>query len=222
MTNYPKTPRNRVKRLPKRGHYDQETIFKILDSHFVCHVSFVAEGQPFIIPTIYGRKGEQIYFHGSGKSRLMQTLGQGLAVALCVTQVDGIVVARSAFHSSLNYRSVVVFGQAEVVPEDEKMAALEVVTNHIIPGRWDEARPVTPKELKATAVLKMTIASASAKIRTGGANDEPEDYALPVWAGVIPLYTGVQPCLPDDQLDGQIPVPASVRLYPSHRFNPES
>lgn len=218
MTDYSKKSLNKIKRLPNRGHYDQDTIFKILDSHFVCHVSFVVDGQPFIIPTIYGRRGDSIYFHGSVKSRLMQTLTSGVPIALAVTQVDGIVVARSAFHSSLNYRSVVLFGRAEIVPEENKAEALEVVTDHIIPGRWSEARPVTAKELKVTSVLKMVIDSASAKIRAGGPNDEAEDYALPVWAGVIPLQVQTAGIQPDEKLTKGIEVPQSVKQYPAARF----
>lgn len=218
MKEYAKKPINKVKRLPKRGYYDQKTIFQILDSHFVCHLSFVVDGQPYIIPTIYGRHDNFIYFHGSTKSRLMQTLGQGVPIALGVTLVDGIVVARSAFHSSLNYRSVVLFGRAQVVEEVEKATALEIVTEHIIPRRWSEARPITSKELKVTSVLKMVIDSASAKIRTGGPNDEEEDYVLPVWAGVIPLQLQAGDFLPDEKLNPGIAVPSSVQDYPTYRF----
>src|SRR5690348_365079 len=159
------TPRTRINRLPKRGDYSRETIYGILDAAFLCHVGFVVEGQPYVIPTGYGRIGDVLYLHGSAASRMLRTLGQGFDVCVTVTLVDGLVLARSAFHHSFNYRSVVVFGNARVVADkDEKMAALRAFTNQVIPGRWDEARHPNENEMKVTTVLALPLEEASAKI----------------------------------------------------------
>lgn len=187
MSEFQKTPRNKVKRIPKRGHYDHETIFGILDAGFLCHVGFVVEGQPFVIPTAYGRDGDKIYLHGSSKSRMMMSLNEGLSVCLTVTHLDGLVLARSAFHHSMNYRSAVIFGKAHLVEGEEKDRALFLISESILKGRWDEVRGPNPQELKATTVLCVTIETASAKVRTGPPGDEEEDYALPIWAGVLPM-----------------------------------
>lgn len=187
MTDYPKTDRNKVKRIPKRGHYDKETIFEILDSAFIAHVGFIVNGQPFVIPTAYGRDGDCIYLHGATTSRMLVNLKLGIPACLTVTHLDGLVLARSTFHHSMNYRSAVVFGRAKEVEGEEKMHALKIVTENILKGRWDESRLPNAKEMKATSVLRLDIDEASAKIRTGPPGDEKEDYELPIWAGVVPL-----------------------------------
>ena len=184
------TERTRLRRLPKRGAFETDTIYAILDEGFVCHIAFVVEGQPFAIPTGYARRGEEIYIHGSAASRMLRTLGDGVEMCLTVTLVDGLVLARSAFHHSMNYRSVVVLGKARLVTDDgEKREALRGFTDHIVPGRWPDLRPVTDQELKATTVLALPIREASAKVRTGPPIDDEEDYDWPIWAGVVPLYT---------------------------------
>jgi nitroimidazol reductase NimA-like FMN-containing flavoprotein (pyridoxamine 5'-phosphate oxidase superfamily) len=187
MDTFPKSTRNTVKRIPKRGRYDRATIYEILDAAFLCHVGFSIDGQPFVIPTAYGREGDTIYLHGATTSRMLVLLQKGLPVCLTVTRLDGLVLARSAFHHSMNYRSAVVFGQATLVPDEQKERALEVISEQILRGRWAETRKPYPKELKATTVLAVTIEEASAKIRTGPPGDEPEDYELPIWAGVLPI-----------------------------------
>jgi uncharacterized protein len=182
------TSRTRVNRLPKRGDYSQKTIYAILDAGFLCHAGFVVDGQPYVIPTGYGRAGDTLYLHGSAASRMLRTLAGGVDVCVTVTLLDGIVLARSAFHHSMNYRSVVMLGKASAVEADaEKAAALRVISEQIVRGRWDDVRKPTAQELKATAVLKLPIEEASAKIRTGPPLDDEEDYALNVWAGVLPL-----------------------------------
>jgi nitroimidazol reductase NimA-like FMN-containing flavoprotein (pyridoxamine 5'-phosphate oxidase superfamily) len=188
MDSYLPTQRTQVRRLPKRGVYDRAQVHAILDEGFVCHVGFVADGQPYVIPTNYVRCGELIYIHGSAASRMLRTLGQGIEVCLTVTLLDGLVLARSAFHHSVNYRSVVVLGPARLVTEGaEKMEALRALTNHIVPGRWEEVRPPNEQEMKATSVLALPLEEVSAKMRTGNPVDDEEDYALPVWAGVVPV-----------------------------------
>ena len=182
------TSRTRVNRLPKRGDYSQKTIYAILDAGFLCHAGFVVDGQPYVIPTGYGRAGDTLYLHGSAASRMLRTMAGGVDVCVTVTLLDGIVLARSAFHHSMNYRSVVMLGKASAVEADaEKAAALRVISEQIVRGRWDDVRKPTAQELKATAVLKLPIEEASAKIRTGPPLDDEEDYALNVWAGVLPL-----------------------------------
>ena len=197
---YQITDRNKVKRVPQRGHYDKETLYKILDAGFLCHAGFVVGGQPFVIPTIYGRKDNRLFFHGATTSRMLVNLKEGIPVCVTVTHLDGLVLARSAFHHSMNYRSVVVFGKAHEVPETEKEEALYVVSENIMKGRWDEVRTPNAKELKATTVLAIDIEQASSKIRTGPPKDEPEDYELDVWAGVLPIVNTVQPALDDEDL----------------------
>ena len=188
MNTFPKTDRNKVKRLPKRGHYDAETIYAILDAGFICHVGFSVGGQPYVIPTGYGRDGDRIYIHGSAASRMLKNLDQGIPVCITVTHLDGLVLARSAFHHSMNYRSAVVFGTAILVEgEAEKNHALKVISDNILKGRWDEVRGPNAKELKGTMVLAIEIEEASAKIRTGPPGDDEPDYELPVWAGVLPI-----------------------------------
>jgi uncharacterized protein len=189
--------RTRVKRLPKRGVYDRETIYAILDEAYLCHIGFVVDGSPVVLPTIHWREGDMLYVHGSSASRMLRTLRdggradeaqQGCDACVTVTLLDGLVVARSAFHHSMNYRSAVIFGKAvEVSDPEEKLRALAALVEHVLPGRSVDARPPNDIELKATLVLKMPIEEASAKIRTGGPVDDDEDYALPIWAGVVPL-----------------------------------
>ncbi|MCB1024899.1 MAG: pyridoxamine 5'-phosphate oxidase family protein [Acidobacteria bacterium] len=182
------TPRTKVKRIPKRGNFDRKTIYSILDEAFICHVGFAVDGQPFVIPTAYARSGDNMLIHGSSASRMMRSLSEGIDVCVTVTLIDGLVLARSAFHHSMNYRSVVVFGKARLIEEKtEKYEALRLFTEHVIPNRWDEVRKPNDLELKATTVLSLPIEEASAKIRTGDPVDDEEDYDLDVWAGVMPL-----------------------------------
>ncbi len=206
MSTYIPTERTQVKRLPKRAAYDKAQVHAILDEGFVCHVGFAIDGQPYVIPTLYARAGERIYFHGSAASRMLRSAGEGVPVCLTVTLVDGFVLARSAFHHSMNYRSVVVLGSARPVTHDaEKREALHLFTNHIVPGRWEEVRQPTDQELKATSVLALDLNEVSAKVRTGPPLDEEEDYALPVWAGVIPLEIGFGEPVPDSRLQPGAP-----------------
>jgi uncharacterized protein len=214
MERFAPTERTTLKRLPKRAEYDRERVYAILDEAFICHVGFVVEGQPVVIPTGYGRIGNVLYIHGSAASRMLRTLGGGVDVCVTVTLVDGLVLARSVFHHSFNYRSVVVFGRARVVTETaEKVAALHAFTEHVIPGRWQEAREPNDGELKATTVLALPLEEASAKIRTGPPIDDEEDYALPVWAGVLPLRLVTAEAIKDEQLPADIALPDYVRDY---------
>lgn len=208
---FERTNRNQIKRIPNRGHYDRATIYGILDAGFLCHVGFVVDGQPFVIPTLYGRSGDSVYVHGSAASRLLKNLAQGINVCLTVTHVDGLVLARSAFHHSMNYRSAVLFGSAVEVAGDEKERGLFVISEQVLKGRWHEVRPPVEKELKATSVLRLDIESASAKIRTGPPSDEPEDYALPIWAGVVPIAQRFCAVEPDERLGESIEEPQSLK-----------
>jgi nitroimidazol reductase NimA-like FMN-containing flavoprotein (pyridoxamine 5'-phosphate oxidase superfamily) len=212
-----KTPRTRLKRLPKRGAHDFATIAAILDEGFFCHVGFVAGGQPYVIPTGYGRKGRTLYIHGSFASRMLNELAIGISMCLTVTLVDGLVLARSGFHSSINYRSVVVLGRTTVVEGEEKAAALEIISEQILPGRWADIRWPNRKELKATTVLKLHIDEASAKTRTGPPLDDEDDYALECWAGVLPLKLMLGEPVADSRLQRDIPVPAYARTFPRLR-----
>ena len=190
--------KNRVRRVPKRGHYDTETINKILDKEFMCHVGFVHEEYPVVIPTLYGREGNRIYLHGSTASRMMKTLGKGVPVSIGVTRVNSLVLARSAFHHSANYESVVVFGTAILLEsKEDKLHALKVISDNILMNRWEECRTPSEKELKATAVLAVTIEEASAKVREGGPVDDKPDYELPIWAGELPINKTFGSPIPD-------------------------
>jgi len=201
METYIPTDRTQVRRLPKRGVYDKAQVHAILDEGRICHVGFVMDGQPFVIPTGYVRRGDLLYFHGSAASRMLRESAAGIPVSVTVTLLDGFVLARSAFHHSMNYRSVVILGRARLVTElDEKMEALRCFTNHIMAGRWEEVRQPTPVEMKATSVLALTLEEVSAKVRTGGPIDDEEDYALPVWAGVVPVRLEAGEPIPDDRL----------------------
>jgi len=214
MSDFTPTDRTQVKRLPKRGKYERETVFAILDAGFVCHVGFTVDGQPYVIPTNYGRSGDTLYLHGSAASRMLRTLSEGVPVSVTVTHVDGLVLARSAFHHSVNYRSVVVLGTARLVTDPaEKMEALRVFTEHVMKGRWDDVRQPTEQELKATSVLALPLEEVSAKVRTGGPIDDEEDYTLPVWAGVLPLETVAKAPLPDPQRKSDRPLPEYLKLY---------
>lgn len=208
------TSRSEVKRLAKRGDYSVETIHGILDEGFLCHVGFVADGQPFVIPTGYGRSGNALYLHGSALSRMLQTLAQGIEVCVTVTLLDGLVLARSAFHHSMNYRSAVLFGKARLIEsEEEKLQALRVISEHILPGRWDDVRQPRANELKATLVLGLPIEEASSKVRTGPPIDDENDYDLDVWAGVLPLSLAPGEALNDPRLKHSITPPDYVKRY---------
>jgi len=211
---YPPTERTRVKRLPDRGKYDAETVHAILDEAFVCHVGFVVDGQPFVIPTNFGRVGNTVYLHGSSASRMLRTLSEGVQVCVTVTLVDGLVLARSAFHHSVNYRSVVILGRAIPVEDpQEKNRALAAFTEHIMRGRWDAVRQPTEQELKATSVLAIPLEEVSAKVRIGPPKDDEEDYSLPIWAGVLPLPVVPGKPIPDPRLNAGIETPENVLQY---------
>ena len=221
MSDGPYSDRVRVRREPERGVYDAQTVHAILDAGTVCHLGYVVDGQPYVVPTLYGRAGDRLVVHGSTASRALRT-GSSLSVCVTVTLLDGLVLARSLFNHSANYRSVVVLGQATVVAEEDKVAALRVLTEHVVPGRWDEARAPHDKELRATALLWLDLAESSAKVRTGPPEDETEDLALDVWAGVLPLEVSAGFPVPDPALRPGIEVPVSVRRWvpgeARHRF----
>jgi uncharacterized protein len=185
--------RIRVKREPQRARYDRETIDAILDEGLICHLGFEVDGQPYVIPTLHARVGETLYVHGSSASRALRHAGSGAPVCVTVTIFDGLVLAKSVFNHSVNYRSAVIFGTARVVADDEKVQALHALTNQLVPGRWEEARQPTAQELKATWILAIPIDEASAKVRIGGPEDEPEDLDLPVYAGVVPVHLAAEP-----------------------------
>lgn len=211
MESFEKTRLNQIKRLPKRGHYDRETIYGILDAASVGHVGFAMDGQPFVIPTIYGRDGDTLYLHGATTSRMLQQLQQGIPACLTVTHIDGLVLARSAFHHSMNYRSAVVFGTARLVEDADKLHALEKVSEQILKGRWQEVRQPNAKELKATSVVALEIEQASAKVRTGPPGDDAEDYDLPIWAGILPIHTTYGQVIEDPLSKQKLEVPSSVK-----------
>jgi nitroimidazol reductase NimA-like FMN-containing flavoprotein (pyridoxamine 5'-phosphate oxidase superfamily) len=214
MSEFTPTKRTQVQRLPDRGKYDSATIYPILDEAFLCHVGFVVDGQPFVIPTGFARIGDTLYIHGSAASRMLRTLAGGIQVCVTVTLVDGLVLARSAFHHSMNYRSVVILGRAIPVEDrEEKLRVLRAFTDHIVAGRWDGLRPVTDSELKATSVLALPLAEVSAKIRSGPPKDETEDYALPIWAGVVPLRVVASAPVADPKLPSGIGTPEHARNY---------
>ena len=203
-----------VRRLPERAVYERATVHAIIDEAINCHVAFVADGQPFAIPTIHARVGETLYLHGSPASRMLRTLEEGLDVCVTITLVDGLVLARSMFHHSLNYRSVVVLGRATLLRgADEKRAALLAITDHVVPGRTGEARAPSERELRATTVLAIPLAEASAKVRTGWPKDDDEDLALPVWGGVLPLALAAGRPVADPHTPASLPVPASVTRW---------
>lgn len=208
------TGRSELRRLPKRGSHDPAVIHKILDAGFLAHVGFCVDGQPFVIPTLFGREGDKLYLHGSAASRMLKQLDTGIAACVTVTLVDGLVLARSAFHHSMNYRSAMVFGTARKIAEPaRKVHALRVIAEHLMAGRWNDVRPPTENELKITAVLEFDIEEASAKVRTGPPLDEEEDYALPIWAGVLPVELTPKPPVRDERLTLDLPVPEYVLHY---------
>ncbi len=208
------TKRTELHRIPNRGSRDWETINQILDAGFLAHVGFCVDGQPFIIPTLYGRDGEKLYLHGSAVSRMLRELETGIPTCVTVTLVDGLVLARSAFHHSMNYRSVVAFGSARKIADPgQKVESLRIISEHIIPGRWADVRKPSEKELKATTVLEFSISEASSKVRSGPPLDDENDYDLPVWAGVLPLAITSRPPVPDDRLIKGVTLPDYVRRY---------
>lgn len=211
---FPQTDRTKLKRLPKRGHFDRETVYAILDEGFICHVGFAVDGQPFVIPTGYARVDDKLYIHGSQASRMLRSLAGGLDACVTVTIVDGLVLARSAFHHSINYRSVLVFGRATLVEDPkEKYDALVSLSEHIVRGRWADVREPNEVEMKLTTVLCLPMEEASAKIRTGPPLDDEEDYALPMWAGVVPLKLVAGEPINDPRLPAEIPVPEYAAHY---------
>ena len=214
MERFTPTERSAIRRLPQRGHYERATVNEILDEGFVCHVGFVLDGQPFVIPTGYARVGDVLYVHGARASRMLKALSGGAQVCITVTLVDGLVLARSAFHHSMNYRSVVVFGHARAVTDEaEKLTALRALTEHIAPGRWAETRQPNQQELNATSVLAVPLMEASAKVRVGPPVDDEEDYALKVWAGELPLRMTTSEPVADPRLPAGIEPPPHVREY---------
>ena len=218
MAQFTKTEKNRIKRLPKRGNYDRETIYHILDEALICHVGFAEKGQPYVIPINFARVDDSIVLHGAKASRLLRHIEAGHPICVEATIVDGLVLARSVFHHSVNYRSVVLFGKGRPVEgEQEKLSALKAVTEHLIPGRWQEARLPSRKELNATRVVSIKIDGASAKVRVGPPADDQEDYALPVWAGLLPLQEQALSPVRDDLLSQAVPVPDYIARYSRKR-----
>lgn len=204
----PSSARGRVRRIPDRARYDRETVYAILDEAPICHVAFVVDGQPFVIPTLHGRLGDELVLHGAKASRMLKHAAAGFPISVAATLVDGIVLARSVFHHSMNYRSVVLFGTGRLVDDVAgKLEALKAISDHLAPGRWEDARLPNAKELAATSVIAMKIEEATAKIRAGGPNDDAEDYALPVWAGVLPLRMVAGPLEADPKRHTDEPVP---------------
>jgi len=211
---FPPTERTTLGRLPKRGSYDRETVEQILDEALICHLGFAVDGQPYVIPTIHVRCGDRLYVHGSAASRMLRTLKQGVPMCVTATLLDGLVLARSAFHHSMNYRSVVVLGVAtEVADASEKKAALEAIVEHVVPGRVQQVRPPTESELCATTVLSIPLEEVSAKIRTGPPLDDEPDYGWPCWAGEIPLRLTAFAPVSDPRLDPNVDVPGWAKSY---------
>lgn len=211
---YTKSSLTRVRRMPERGHYDAATIYPIIDEAIICHVGIIDDGRPIVIPTIHARIDDTIIFHGAPASRLLKQIQSGAPLCVTVTLLDGLVLARSAFHSSMNYRSAVLFGTGQLIEDiAEKTHAFEAITNHVAQRRWDDVRPMTEVELAATTVVRMRIEAASAKIRTGPPSDDEDDYALPIWAGVLPLR--LQPGAPidDPRLGAGLVPPPIVTHY---------
>jgi len=212
----PQTPtsRTRVIREADRGVYDREAVYRILDEGFLCHAGFVVDGQPFVIPTSYGRKDANLYIHGSAASRMLRQLKDGVPVCVTVTLLDGLVLARSIFNHSMNYRSVVILGKATLVDDPhEKLAALRTLSEHILPGRWDDSRQPNERELKATSVLRVPIEEFSAKVRQVPAIDDEEDYSFPTWAGVVPLQLVAGAPIDDARLQPGTKIPEYARHY---------
>ena len=214
MSKFTPTERTKVRRLPDRGKYDAESVYGILDEAFICHVGFVVEGQPYVIPTGFARVNDTLYIHGSAASRMLCTLADGGQVCVTVTLIDGIVMARSGFHSSMNYRSVVILGRAtQVEGRDEKLAALAAFSEQVMPGRWKDLRETTDAELKGTLVLTLPLKEVSAKVRSGPPKDDEVDYALPLWAGVVPLKVTAGNPIDDPRLPKGTEPPDYARNY---------
>ena len=214
MSKFTPTERTKVRRLPDRGKYDAESVYGILDEAFICHVGFVVEGQPYVIPTGFARVNDTLYIHGSAASRMLRTLADGVQVCVTVTLIDGIVMARSGFHSSMNYRSVIILGRAtQVEGRDEKLAALVAFSEQVMPGRWKDLRETTDAELKGTLVLTLPLKEVSAKVRSGPPKDDEADYALPLWAGVVPLKLSAATPIDDLRLPKGIEPPGYARNY---------
>lgn len=214
MTKFTKTTRTRIQRLPKRGHYDRETVYRILDEALICHVGFAEEGQPYVIPINFARVEDSIVLHGAKASRLLKHVQAGKPICIEATIVEGLVLARSVFHHSVNYRSVVLFGTGRIVEEEgEKLSALQAITEHLVPGRWQEARLPNRKEMNATRVVAIQIEEASAKVRVGPPVDDQEDYELPVWAGVLPLKEMPLSPIQDELQSTDIPLPDYIKKY---------
>jgi uncharacterized protein len=211
VDQFARTARTRVRRLPKRGHYDRDTVHAVLDAGILCHVGYVIDDQPYVTPTCHWRHADRLYWHGSSASRMLRHLKQGVPACVTVTHLDGFVLARSGFHHSVNYRSVMALGRARLVPDEAKLDALEHFVERLFPGRWDELRPPTAQEIKATTVLWMDLDEVSAKIRTGPPVDDEEDYALPVWAGVLPVSSVRGMPEPDARLVPGIVLPDYLR-----------
>lgn len=208
MSDFSKTERNTVRRRAERGRYDRETVFGILDEGFLCHLGFVVDGQPFVIPTLYGRDGDTIFVHGSSVSRMLKNLSTGIKACVTVTLSDGIVLARSAFHHSMNYRSVTAFGTGrEVTDREEKLRALKQISDNVLPGRWEDCRLPDDKELNVTTVIAIPIEEAAAKIREGAPKDDARDYELPFWAGVVPFGLAYGDPVADDRLMEGVDLP---------------
>ena len=206
-----KTEKSKVKRIPKRGFYDKETVYAILDKEFICQIGFVHEGYPIVIPTIYGRKDDTLYFHGASVSRMLQTMEKGIPISINVTRTNALVLARSAFHHSLNYESVTLFGTASLIEDDkEKLRALHIISDQILTERWEEVRAPNQKELNVTKVLQLKIEEGSAKIRNEGVGDDKEDYKLDIWAGIIPIERSYGKAIADDRLKSGVSLSNSV------------
>jgi nitroimidazol reductase NimA-like FMN-containing flavoprotein (pyridoxamine 5'-phosphate oxidase superfamily) len=214
MTDALRTKRTEVYRLPTRGTYERKTIHAILDDGLICHVGFIYDGSPFVIPTGYGRAGDLLLIHGSAASRMIRALRGGAEACITVSLVDGLVLARSAFHHSMNYRSVVVLAKGMLIDEPEaKTEALRVITERLVPGRWEEVRQPTPQEMTATSVISFSISEASAKVRSGPPKDDEEDYALPIWAGVLPLSLTSGAPVADERNLPEVELPDYIRSY---------
>ncbi len=210
MEEYGQDSHSKVRRIPERAHYDEDTIHSIIDSALICHVGFIQEGRPFVIPCIHGRKGRIVYLHGARASRLLGEAGSGRGLCLSFTSVDGIVLARSLFHSSMNYRSVVVFGSGRKLEGTDKVEGLKAISDSLVQGRWEEVREPTEKELLSTSVVAVDIGQATAKIRTGGANDDEGDLDGPWWAGVLPIESRFLEPVPNEDLKAGIGIPKNV------------
>ena len=214
MDKFKKTERTKIKRMPAKGVYDKKTVYSIIDEALLCYIGFSEENQPFVIPTIHARHGDELIFHGSRASRLMQHIQKGNDICVNITLLDGLVLARSVFHHSMNYRSVVMFGQGRLIDDkNEKMEALEVLTEHLVRGRWKDARQPNKAEFIKTTVVKMPITETSSKIRIGPPGDDAEDYDLPIWAGVIPIQTSFLPPETDPHQKKEAPIPEYAQKY---------